>query len=83
MAQMVSITAAALNENPFRTTQTVVLSTEDIAVESIPSTNFGGVACVTKVTVGSTLPSPSQQRYYTSATAASILAAANAALITP
>lgn len=80
MAQMVSITAAALNENPFPSTKTFVVPVNAILVETIPSTTYGTTACVTKVTIGATSPSPSQVRLYTSASAASILAAANAPL---
>ena len=79
MANLISVTVYGSNQNDFSAGVVMAFPPSQIYLQTIPSTNYAGTACVTAVYVLPNAPSPIQKVYYTSSTVASLITAANAA----
>ena len=78
MANLISVTVYGSNSNDWNTPSGVVMAfpPSQIFLQTIPSTKYSGVACVTAVNVLPNAPSPIQKVYYTSSTVAALITAA-------
>lgn len=80
MANVISATIYGSNQNDFSAGVVMAFPVNQIQLQTITSTKYAGVDCVTAIYVLPTAPSPIQKIYYTNSTLTDLKNLANAPL---